>query len=251
MVLNPVVMISLLLGLTVLALLAVNHVNRRELQQKLIANQAAAIRRRIAELEDLSAAAEPLLESTQIPRVISDEILHQLEALMQLEPDNHYLSTQINSARELSRDLSLEKRVCPLMRALSSDAQVARCKHQLEDIAKVVRRAQLAGRLDPLETDGFMRDLAWAQLMVQVITFVDQGHLCMRQHNPLKAYSYYKHAQQALIASHHPDERRHRLIREVSDLLTNKRRSLSLDLMPEAHNNPPDSLDLPGDAGEV
>lgn len=235
---SAIVVISLLLVLSVMSLVVVNYANRRETRKRLITQRIAAIRRRIAELEEMSASVEPLLESTQIPRAINDEIVHQLETIMKLEPGDTFIQPSLDAAKALSEDLALEKRSCQLNRALSSDAQVARCKYQLNETAKVIRKNQLAGRIDALEGDVFMKDLSWASIMADTITFINQGHIAIKQNDVLKGYSYYKHAQQALIATPHPDERRHRYIREVSDILINRRKSLSEDLMPEIQNNP-------------
>ncbi len=233
-----VFIISLLLGVTVLSLLAVNFVNRQQTRRRLITQRAAQLRRYIAELEEMAATIEPLLESTQVPKVINDEIVHALEQIIALEPSNGYMEPTLKAAKDLSEDLALEKRSCQLYRALSSDAQMARCKLQLDEAARLVRKIQLQGRLDALEAEAFIRELSWARLMCETITFINQGHVCLKQADVLKAYGFYKRAQQALIATAHPDDRRHRFIREVSDILANRRRALSVDLMPEIENNP-------------
>ena len=242
---SAIVIISLLLAITVMSLLVVNFVNRRETRRRLVTQRVAAIRRRIAELEEMSASVEPLLESTQIPRAINDEIVYQIETIVKLEPDNAYMEPTLKAAKGLSEDLALEKRSCQHNRTASSDSQVARCKYQLNEAAKLIRKNQLAARIDALEADTFIKELSWASMMIDVITFVNQGHISMKQGDVLKGYSYYKHAQQALIASPHPDERRHRFIREVSDMLVNRRIALSEDLMPETQNNPTGSVQRP------
>ena len=235
---NVIIIIALLLIIAVMSLLVVSFVNRRQTRQRLITQKTALMRRRIAELEEMAATVEPLLESTQVPKAINDEIIYQIEHIIQLEPTNEYMVPTLKAAKALSEDLALEKRSCQLARALSSDAQMARCRYQLNEAARLIRKNQLQGRIDALEADAFIRELSWAVLMISVITFVNQGHISLKQNDPLKAYSYYKHAQQALIANPHPDERRHRYIREVSDMLDNRRKALSEDLMPESTNNP-------------
>lgn len=248
---DTVFITALLVMLTAFSLLMVNFVNRREIRRKLISQKIALLRRRIAELEEMAACVEPLLESTQIPRAINDEIIHLIESIISLDKDNHFMEATLTAAKALSEDLALEKRSCQLMRCLSSDAQVARCKYQLNEAAKLIRKNQLAGRIDALEGDAFIRELSWSILMIEVITFVNQGHVSIKQNELLKAYGYYKHAQQALMANPHPDERRHKLIREVSDMLGNRRKALSLDLMPEAANNPSENSPGASSTGEA
>lgn len=235
---NTVVITVLLIFLTATSLLTVNFVNRREIRRKLVAQKVAVLRRRIAELEEMAACIEPLLESTQVPRAVNDEIVSSIETIIKLDERNEYMESTLSAAKALSEDLALEKRSCQLMRNLSSDAQVARCKYQLNEAAKLIRKNQLSGKIDALEGDAFIRELSWAVLMVDVITFINQGHVCVKQNDVLKAYGYYKHAQQALIASANADERRQRFIKEVSDMLGNRRKFISLDLMPEDANNP-------------
>ncbi|WP_054114199.1 hypothetical protein [Marinagarivorans algicola] len=245
---NTLVITILLIFLATFSLLTVNFVNRRELRRKLIAQKITLLRRRIAELEEMAACIEPLLESTQIPRAINDEIIHLLETIIQLDNRNTYMETTLDSAKALSEDLSLEKRSCQLMRNLSSDSQVARCKFQLNEAAKLIRKNQQTGRIEALEGDAFILELSWGLMMIEVVTYVNQGHVSLKQNDHLKAYGYYKHAQQVLIASSHPDERRQRLIKEVSDMLGNRRRALSLDLMPESANNPTADTSAPTDS---
>ena len=235
---NAVVIISALIVTAVFSLLVVNYVNRKQTRHRLITQKVAAIRRLIAELEEMSATVEPLLESTQIPRAINAEIVFQIERIMKLDDSNAYMEPTLAAAKSLSEDLAVEKRSCKLDRALSSDAQVARCKFQLNEAARLIRRNQLENRIDVLEADTFIKELSWSVLMIDVITYVNQGHISLKENDVLKAYNYYNHAQQALIAPAHPDARRHRYIREVSDLLTNRRKALSEDLMPESKNNP-------------
>jgi hypothetical protein len=237
---NSIAIISLLLSLTVMSLFVVNFVNRRETRRRLITQRIFAMRRRIGELEEMAATLEPLLESTQIPRAINDEIVSQIETIMKLDPSNEFMGPNLIAAKKLSEELALEKRSYQLMRALSSDAQVARCKFQLNEAIRLVRKNQQIGRIDALEADTFIKDLSWAMMMIKVVTYVNQGHVSIKHDEALKAYGYYKHAQQVLISNPHPDQRRHRLIREVSDILAGRRRSLSEDLMPENANNPPE-----------
>lgn len=240
---STIVIIALLLTLAIMSLVVVNFVNSRETRRRLITHKITSLRRRIAELEEMATSLEPLLESTQIPRAINDDIINQIETIIKLDPSNEYMKPTLEAAKALSEDLALEKRSCQLMRALSSDAQVARCKFQLNEAARLVRRNQLAGRIDALEADTFIKELSWALMMIEVITFINQGHVSIKQNDVLKAYGFYKHAQQTLIANPHSDQRRHRLIREVSDMLANRRKFLSEDLMPETGNNP--SVDSP------
>lgn len=235
---NTLVITILLIFLATFSLLTVNFVNRRELRRKLISQKITLLRRRIAELEEMAACIEPLLESTQVPRAVNDEIVHLLETIIKLDSSNTYMGATLDSAKALSEDLSLEKRSYQLMRNLASDSQVARCKFQLNEAAKLIRKNQQAGRIDALEGDAFILELSWSLMMIEIVTYVNQGHVSLKQNDHLKAYGYYKHAQQVLIASAHPDERRQRLIKEVSDMLGNRRKALSLDLMPESANNP-------------
>ena len=86
--------------------------------------------------------------------------------------------------------------------------------------------------------------------MVGAISHIGQGHKAAIRGDMLSAHAFYKKAQQLLIQSPHPEPRRRRMIKELGEILSNKRKSLSLDLMPEDFYNPEQTLsrESPGDA---
>src|SRR5690606_2128914 len=94
------------------------------------------------------------------------------------------------------------------------------------------------GRLQSTEADLYIRELAWAHLMVDVVSLVAQGHKAVNRDDPMAAYGYYRRAQNMMMTSPLPDDRRHRVIREIGEILEGKRLALEADMMPEVEYNP-------------
>ena len=112
----------------------------------------------------------------------------------------------------------------------------------LEEAATILRRQQATGKFSFEEMNAFLSELSWAHLMVDAISHVGQGHKALRRHDVLSAHAFYKKSQQLLMHSAHPDKRRHRFIKELSEMLANKRTAVSEDIMPETHLNPEPAL---------
>lgn len=121
---------------------------------------------------------------------------------------------------------------------MPSDIAIVKHKHYLTEAGRLVRRHHAIGRLQGEEMESHIRELSWAHLMVDVISHVTQGHKAVNRDDPIVAYGYYRRAQNVLMSTQTPDERRHRLIRELGEILNGKRLALSVDLMPETEFNP-------------
>ena len=70
------------------------------------------------------------------------------------------------------------------------------------------------------------------------ISNIVQGHKAYEKQNILGANAFYKKAQSDLLQSPHPDERRHKMISQVADVLHGRRKFLDAELMPETEFNP-------------
>jgi hypothetical protein len=86
--------------------------------------------------------------------------------------------------------------------------------------------------------NAFITELAWSHIVIKVFTYIGQGHRAMSKNDILSAHAFYKKAQQILSKSTHTNPDRHTMIKEISEMLANKRKSLSENLMPETHMNP-------------
>ena len=70
------------------------------------------------------------------------------------------------------------------------------------------------------------------------------GHKAYGRQDVLTANAFYKKAQTELMRSGHPDERRHKMIKQMADVLFGRRRSLDKELMPEDEFNPENNQSL-------
>ena len=228
----------ILFGLALLSLAIVSVVNQRERRRRAIALHLNTMRRRAQRLEELAIEVDQLLESRTIPRLINDQILRLVEQMRQASPDAVYLDALQQTAQARADALADEGMPVVLDRLKESDLQIARAKNNLEDTAATLNGLRNRNVIDVEEMSEFARQLKWASLMVEALSLIGQGHKALRRSDIMSAHAFYKKAQHALMKSTHSDPRRHRMIKELSEILTGKRSAMSEDLMPESHLNP-------------
>lgn len=224
--------------LMIASLLIVSYVNRQHTRKRVVTHKIWELRRRINELEEVGAAIEPLVESPIIPKTINDEIIDLINTAKNLDPTIMYLESSLMTAQALSTAYLEQTSPTVLNRIQPSDAAIARAQQYLQEAGRLVRAQQNAGRISITEMDQFIAELGWAHLMVEVLSHIAQGHKAISRSDVLSAYGYYRNAINKLMTSAVIDERKHRFIREVSEILQNKRKAISLDLMPESSFNP-------------
>lgn len=220
------------------AMITVTYANQREKKARLLRQRLKYLRLRTDDLEELVIELGMLVESKAIAQRVNDEIIDLLNDMLKLDPSATYLSASLANAELRMEQLGDESRDTPLDRLRESDVKIARAQHQLNEASKALRRQQQNGKLSMEEYSLFIFQLSWAHLMVSVISYIGQGHRAMNRGDVLSAHAFYKRAQQTLIQSSHSDPRRHRMIKEISEMLQSKRRFLSTDLMPETQYNP-------------
>lgn len=228
----------------VFSLVVVSFANRIENRSRLMRQKASQITRRIESLEELCSSIEPLLESVLIPRLVNEEVIDLIRSLEQLDPSVPSLEVKRLNATEVAESLASGQRTQPLYRAQSSDAAIARSKHYLIEAARVARRHHAVGRLESAELESYLKELFWAHLMVDVISHITQGHKAVNRDEPEVAYGFYRRAQTLLMGATTADTRRHRFIKEISEILAGQRMAISTELMPEAEFNPTDKPDF-------
>lgn len=224
--------------LMITSLLVVSYVNRQHTRKRVVTHKIWELRRRINELEEVGAAIEPLVESPIIPKAINDEIIDLIHTAKTLDPSIMYLESNLMTAQALSTAYLEQTSPTILNRVQPSDAAIARAQQYLQEAGRIMRAQQNAGRITITEMDQFISELGWAHLMVEVLSHISQGHKAISRSDVLSAYGYYRNAINKLMTSAVIDERKHKLIREVSEILQNKRKAISLDLMPESSFNP-------------
>ncbi|MAZ89772.1 MAG: hypothetical protein CL693_19220 [Cellvibrionaceae bacterium] len=225
-------------ALAVVSLIAVSWVNEREKRQRILTKKLKQMRHQIGSTEELIIEIEQMVESRAIAKLLNDEIIEMIHAMKTANPENGYLDASQQTAIARSETLNDESIPIALDRVKESDAQIARAQKSLEEAAAILRRQQATGKLSFEEMNAFLSELSWGHLMVEVVTHVGQGHKAQRRQDVLSSHAFYKKAQQLLMKSNHPDKRRHRFIKELSEILANKRTAISVDIMPETHLNP-------------
>lgn len=228
----------LFVALAAFSLIAVSWVNNRETQRKVLSKKLKELRQHILKTEELILEVDQMVESRTISKLMNDEIIEMILAMKNANPESGYLDASHQTAIARADALNDESIPVVLDRLKESDAQIAKGQKTLEDAAVILRRQQASGKLSFEEMNAFLSELSWGHLMVEVLTHVGQGHKAQRRHDVLSAHAFYKKAQQLLMHSSHPDKRRHRFIKELSEMLANKRVAVSEDIMPENHLNP-------------
>lgn len=230
--------IVLCFGFAIVSLLAVSHVNRRQMRRRLIAQKLEQMKRRVNELEEISALIEPLIESRPIVIYVLNELVELINKIRQLDPGSQFLEINLNNAEERLDQLHSDRGNHDLWRMQSSDAAIARARYCLNEAGRILRKRQTMGELSAEDLHKYIVELSWAHSMVGVITLIGQGHQAVSRGDVLKAYAFYKSAQQILVHSTPSDDRRHQFIKELSEILSNRRKAISLGLMPESDYNP-------------
>jgi hypothetical protein len=248
------------------SLVVVSVINEREERQRNIRQKHRQLRFRVTELEELVLQVDQLMESHSAAKYLNEEVLETLAFLRADNPDASHLNALYETAlarhdffneapayksRNNSQTPADELDIKPTLDRLQrSDARIAQAKSMLKEALVILCRQQRRGKIPADEMSQLQLDLSWAALMVEVISFVGQGHRCMHRRELLAAHGFYKKAQHTLLQSGHPDPRRQQFIRELTELLHGKRRSISRYLMPENHLNldttaESQALDLP------
>jgi biopolymer transport protein ExbB/TolQ len=97
----------------------------------------------------------------------------------------------------------------------------------------MLRHICAQGKISDTELEIFTSELSWAFLMVSVASFIAQGLKFSNLQDRFTAQNYYQKAQNLLLESLHPDSRRTRMIKELSEIIEGSRTKMSRDLLPE------------------
>lgn len=231
-----VIIISL--ALAGIALFTVSFVNAQQTRKRLISQKLSQLKRKLSEMEELTATLENLTGNVAIARTIVEEVIDTLRGMQQLAPDSQSIELNLETNLQRLQDLNSSDYQCHLNRLLESDAAIARAHYMLGEAARIIRKRQDQGLLELAQMTAFIEEMAWAHLMVTVITLTGQGHKAVGRGDVMRAHAFYKKAQEAALQSNSGDQRRHQFIKELSELMSQQRVSISTSLMPETQFNP-------------
>ncbi|MFT7560896.1 MAG: hypothetical protein ACI93R_002819 [Flavobacteriales bacterium] len=242
---NQVDFIVVLFVFAFIGLAGVSIVNARQTRARLVSQKITQLKRRISELDEISLGIESLVTTTTPSRVVLEELYDTIQGMVQLDHDNQSLQTALSTAKKRLSEIKTRSKPDILYRLMASDASIAKAQYQISEAARIIRKRQATGRVEISEMNNLIGELSWANLMIVVITLTGQGHKAVRSGEVLKACAFYKKAQQAAMESTLGDERRHQFVRELTEILSNKRKNLSLQLMPETEFNVSESENTP------
>lgn len=220
------------------SLTLVSLVNRVQTRNRLINQKVAQLRRRLDELESIGAEIDCVLETMLVPKLINDEVLDIIASIDKLRPEGEWLEARLEQARDIDQKLNSDQRITAFNRIQSSDAAIARRQHALTQAARIVRRHRKLNHINATELESLIAELAWAYLLVDVVSNIAQGHQAVNRGDLTVAFGYYRKGQNLLMKSDIQDPRRHRFIREIEEILAGKRLAISEELMPESDFNP-------------
>lgn len=228
----------ILAAVTAFSLIIVSLSNQRAKKRRAQQLRLNALKRRILHLETLVIEIDPLLESHLIPRLLNDEILSIVAHVRAIDAGTTQFDSIYQTAFTRADALLEEGLSAQLDRLKESDVKIAKSLKHLQETAIAIRQLKAANKISLEEMREFLNELGWAQLMINVISYVGQGHKAVRRKDLLSAHAFYKKAQLFLMKSNHPDPRKRRFIKEIAELMSGKRAAISEDLMPESHLNP-------------
>ena len=220
------------------SLFIVSAINRQQTRRKLINNRFNYLKRKASELVELSAEVEPLLESIAPLRHVNDEIIDIVSTMGRLNPNSPFIEIGLENARHRGDELDAPSYQINTFRLMESDARIAKAQYSLNEVAKILRSRQAKGQMEVVEMDVMIQELAWAHLMVTVITHVGQGHKAVNAGDILRGHAYYKKALESVTQPGYKDDRQNQYILEIGEIMNGKRASLSYELMPENTYNP-------------
>ncbi|WP_045859930.1 hypothetical protein [Teredinibacter purpureus] len=243
---SSITLLVIFIIIAMISLIVVSAVNERQTRSRLIGRKLVQMKRRVDDLEEMAVTLDGLVDSPEIARHVNEEVIDLISGMIRLDPESQSLFVIKNTAEQLAEEFRNPNRPREIYRLQESDSAIARTLFLLNETGRILRKRQAAGKLEMAEMEALINDLAWAHMMVGVVSNIGHGHKALNRGDVLKAYAFYKKAQQVAMQTSISDDRRHEIIKEIGELMTNQRKALSEEYMPENHYNPkPDTESLP------
>ncbi|GGY71597.1 hypothetical protein GCM10011613_15510 [Cellvibrio zantedeschiae] len=183
---------------------------------------------------DVVNCLEQTIPNHLLVKYINDETIGLLQQILALETGlKTHIENSIRHAMLRSEDLAMGKNHANATYQKDSDAQITQTQVQLSEAVKVLRHICAQGKINETELEAFTSELSWAFLMVSVASFIAQGYKFAALEDRFSAQGYFQKAQSLLMESLHPNPRRVRMIKELSEIIEGSRRTMSRDLLPE------------------
>lgn len=223
-----------LIVLALVALFIVSAINRKQELEQARRMQQRKLKLQVDAIVDVVNCLEQTIPNHMIAKYINDESVNLLQQILSLETGSRtHIENSIRHATIRSEELASAKRYASASYQKDSDAQITHTQVQLSEAAVMLRHICAQGKISDTELEVFTSELSWAFLMVSVASFIAQGLKFSRLQDRFTAQNYYQKAQNLLLESLHPDSRRTRMIKELSEIIEGSRTSMSRDLLPE------------------
>ncbi|MFO1387880.1 hypothetical protein [Cellvibrio sp.] len=227
---------TVLIVLVVLALAAlfvVSAINRKQELENARRAKQRKLRIQVEAIVDVVNCLEQTVPNQMIAKHINDETIGLLQQILILEtgPKN-YIESSIRHAMLRSEDLASAKTYANASYQKDSDAQITQTQVQLSEAVKILRHICAQGKITDVELEAYTSELSWAFLMVSVASFIAQGYKFSALEDRFSAQGYYQKAQGLLMESMHPNPKRVRMIKELSEIIEGARKTMSSDLLP-------------------
>lgn len=232
----------LLIFIAVASMGLVAFANYKVEQDKKVRQRLHRYKAQVEELEDIVLALDQVCQTRTIPKLVNDETVEIYEQMMLLDSDAGYLKASHTNAKMRSEELSDETAERQISCLCGSDAQIARVRAYLNAASAALKKQHNEGKISPTELQDLITELEWLHLQVYVISNVAEGHKAYNRQDILTANAFYKKAQSELMTSGHPDPRRHKMIKQLADILFGRRKSLDKELMPDDEFNPENNV---------
>ncbi|HSC67976.1 MAG TPA: hypothetical protein VLC79_09810 [Cellvibrio sp.] len=224
-------LIVILVFLMLITLFAVSAISRIQLRQRERRLQQRRLRIQVDELIELVTCLEQTLPNRTITKHINDMVISLQQQMLTLD-DRHaeQIEAAIRKSETYSEELLNLKNRHNISYQCDSDAQIAKTQLHLNTAMHLITHLAAQGTINEVELDTYLNELRWAYLMVSVMSYIGQGDKSMTISDRLSAQAFYRKAQQLLMESMHPDPRRLKMIKEISEMVDGNRVSLSRDL---------------------
>lgn len=231
-----VLYLAIALAAASLGLLAfVNYRERKRVAHQLKIRQMSVAAETI---EDMLTTLEGFSRFKPLFCTLSQELLRRYQELYQFDPDANNVQVRIQRAEQLLETYQSKGNDRAINRICSNDQSIHKAERQLQEVIDTLIHMFNSKLITDKELAPLMQELEYAQLSIEVISGVAQGHKLYNENEFVDANSHYFHAQKLSMQSKITHPNRQRLVDELGEIISRERLALSEDLMPETLYNP-------------
>lgn len=227
-------MILIPLLLLIIALVTVNTINTIQKRKRKNRLKLRRLRHEADNLDEIVNGLEQTIPNPAIIRSINDELIERLEEMLPLAGDNIAgVQASLDNATQKSEHLAEMSSNSEFSYRKANDVEIARSQYYLNEAAQTLKKRCSIGKLPEVELRIYLTELSWADLMIDVQSLVAQGYKAKLRGNLPGNFAYYQTAQNKLMESTHPNSKRMRMIRDMSELLAGNTERPGVDLIGE------------------